>query len=144
MTSNLQRVLSALQDVVCRAEHDEKLLQSYFSTDYQQRVDGIELDYAGFVNHMATVKQDTSAITLNVLAAAVNNEQVLTHHRVTVAKQNGAVSVIEVHAHFTVHEGLICRCEELTRLDSGDINDRDLGSRLSNFHANENDVVFRI
>lgn len=131
MSSNLQRVLCALQDVICRAEHDEKLLQSYFSPHYRQRVDGIELGYAGFVNHMAAVKQVTSGITLTVLAAAANNEHVFTHHRVEVAKQSGVASTIEVHAHFIVREGLICSCEELTRLVSGDVNDRDLGSRQS-------------
>ncbi len=131
MSDNLQRVLCALQNVVCRAEHDEKLLQSYFSPRYRQRVDGIALDYAGFVNHMATVKQATSGIALDVLAAAANGEHVFTHHRVAVTKQQGIASTIEVHAHFIVREGLICSCEELTRLVSGDVKDRDLASRQS-------------
>jgi len=62
---------------------------------------------------------------------AGQGDSVLTHHRVRVEKRDGARSLIKVLAHFTVRDGKICACDELTQLLEGEYDDRDLGSRVS-------------
>ncbi|SQI32658.1 Uncharacterised protein [Serratia plymuthica] len=46
-------------------------------------------------------------------------------------KRDGGRSLVKVLAHFTVRDGKICACDELTQLLEGEHGDRDLGSRVS-------------
>lgn len=121
-------VEQALFGIVCHPLHDEAQISAFFSPHYQQWVDGKSLDYAGFVAHMAKLKQITRAIHVTVLAIASQQENVLTHHRVDVTKADGSRAQIEVFAHFVVQESRILRCEELTRLVAGAAEDGELGS----------------
>jgi len=122
-------VIAALKDIVCSVEHDEDAIARYFAPGYHQEVDGKELDYAGFIQHMALLKKLTQRIELSLLAIAAEGNTVFTHHQVTVEKKDGARTMIEVLARFTLLNGQIVQCQELTHLISGDHGDRDLGSR---------------
>lgn len=122
------RVAQALREIICNPAHDDATIRAFFSPKYQQYVDGKRLDFAGFVSHMAALKQLTERIGLTILAIAGEDGNVLTHHRVRVRKKAGDFAEIEVFAHFTLQDGLIIRCEELTRLMSGAAEDRSLGS----------------
>ena len=124
-------VLEALQRVVAAPQHQPVLIAGFFSADYHQQVDGNTLDYAHFIQHMALLKQLTRSMTLEIVAVAGQGDSVLTHHRVRVEKRDGARSLIKVLAHFTVRDGKICACDELTQLLEGEHDDRDLGSRVS-------------
>lgn len=124
-----QRIEQALQQIVCQPEHDEALIAEYFSPHYQQWVDGKSLDFDGFVQHMAAVKAATSSVCIEIQAIAENGNEVLTHHRVSVVKPDASEAVIDVFARFTLCEGMIVRCQELTYPLSGAEEDRDLGSR---------------
>lgn len=123
-----QRIALALRSVVCHPDHNEAKIREFFSPDYQQVVDGQSLDFTGFVEHMAKLKHLTHAIDVTVVAIAGQNNDVLTHHLVAVSKKDGAQAHIDVFAHFTLENGLITRCEELTRLVQGTVQDRSLGS----------------
>lgn len=123
-----QHVELALRSVVCHPEHSEAKIRAFFSPNYQQIVDGQSLDFAGFVEHMAKLKHLTHTIDITLVAIARQNHAVLTHHLVAVNKKDGAQSHLEVFAHFTLQDGLITRCEELTRLVQGTEQDRLLGS----------------
>lgn len=123
-----QRVVQALHAIICNPTHDDAVIRAFFSPNYQQNVDGKQLDFAGFIGHMAELKQLTERIELTILAIAGEDGNVLTHHRVMVSKSTGAHAEIEVFAHFTLQDGLIIRCEELTRLVTGAAEDRSLGS----------------
>ncbi|AHJ76470.1 nuclear transport factor 2 family protein [Kosakonia sacchari] len=123
-----QRIALALRSVVCHPDHNEAKIREFFSPDYQQIVDGQTLDFTGFVEHMARLKHLTHAIDVTVVAIAGQNNNVLTHHCVAVSKKDGTQAHIDVFAHFTLENGLITRCEELTRLVQGTAQDRSLGS----------------
>lgn len=123
-----QRIALALHSIVCHPDHNEAKIREFFSPDYQQVVDGQALDFAGFVDHMAKLKHLTHAINLTVVAIARQNNEVLTHHLVAVSKKDGSQAHIEVFAHFTLENGLITYCEELTRLVQGTAQDSLLGS----------------
>ncbi|PWU07063.1 MAG: hypothetical protein C5B47_06660 [Verrucomicrobia bacterium] len=104
-------------------------LFSYFADDYSQCADGHELNYQEFVQHIHALQKTTTCLVVNIVAISGENNDVLTHHRVTATQLNGTQSEIEFFAHFTVMNGKIIRCEELSRLLSGDPRDKDLGSR---------------
>lgn len=123
-----QRITLALRSVVCHPDHNEAKIREFFSPDYQQVVDGQLIDFTGFVEHMAKLKHLTHAIDVTVVAIAGKNNDVLTHHLVAVSKKDGSQAHIDVFAHFTLVNGLITRCEELTRLVQGTAQDRSLGS----------------
>jgi len=125
--NNAQRVAQALREIICKPEHNEATIRAWFSADYQQYVDGETLDFSGFVSHMAALKGLTQAMDIELVAIVGQDTTVLTHHIVTV-KKAGQPSRIEVFAHFTLRDGLIIRCEELTRLVAGAEQDRLLGS----------------
>ncbi|MDT3251846.1 nuclear transport factor 2 family protein [Serratia sp. root2] len=124
-------VLDALQRVVAGSQHQPALIAELFSEDYRQQVDGKVLDYAQFMQHMALLKQLTRSMALEIIAVAGQGETVLTHHQVRVEKRDGGRSLVKVLAHFTVRDGKICACDELTQLLEGEHGDRDLGSRVS-------------
>ncbi len=122
-------VLDALRQIVANPEHQPALIAELFSRRYRQTVDGNTLNYEQFLQHMALLKQITRCMTLEILAIAAEEENVLTHHLVNVEKCDGSRSQVRVLAHFTVRDGRIQSCVELTQLLAGEHEDRDLGSR---------------
>ncbi|ROP60052.1 SnoaL-like protein [Enterobacter sp. BIGb0383] len=130
MNTNRRTVLEALA-IISEPAHSPERIASWFDPDYQQQVDGHVLNYAQFLIHMATLKTLTRRMTIDVKAIADNGDTVLTHHQVNVTKQDGQTSRIEVLAHFQCREGRIVRCDELTRLLTGDPADADLGQRVA-------------
>lgn len=123
-------VLAALHKVVANPEHQPALIAELFSRDYRQNVDGNALNYEQFIQHVELLKQITRSMTLEILAIVAEGEVVFTHHIVNVEKRDGNRSQTRVLAHFTVREGQIQSCDELTQLLVGDHSDSDLGSRL--------------
>lgn len=115
----LNLVLDTLQQVVASPEHRPTQLAARFSAGYRQQVDGKVLNFEQFEQHMALLKRQTRRMTLSVIAAAEQGEAVLTHHLVEVEKRDGSRSRVRVLAHFTVREGRICACDELTELLTG-------------------------
>ncbi|WP_312949350.1 nuclear transport factor 2 family protein [Superficieibacter sp.] len=122
-------VIEALEKVVCTSVHDENPIARYFDSSYQQVVDGHELGYNDFIKHMETLKSLAARINLTVRSVVSEGDTVFTHHFVEVEKLEGEKSEFEVLARFTVLSGKIIRCEELTRMITGGINDRDFGSK---------------
>lgn len=131
MNNNRRTVLEALQTIITDPAHSPERIARWFAPDYQQQVDGNVLDYAQFLVHMATLKTLTRRMTIDVKAIADSGDSVLTHHQVSVTKQDGQTSLIEVLAHFQCREGKIVRCDELTRLITGDPTDASLGQRVA-------------
>ncbi|AHG18880.1 hypothetical protein Z042_04125 [Chania multitudinisentens RB-25] len=124
-----QTVIDALQTLVSNPEHDENKIAVFFDPSYQQVVDGKQLDYSGFIQHIAALKSHTKHMSVSIKSIVAENDTVFTHHYVNVEKNQGERSEFEVFARFTLASGRIICCEELTRMISGAPNDRDLGSR---------------
>lgn len=128
MDSHIPLISGALEAVITSPEYNEKILETFFAPNYHQTVNGIELDYTQFVAHLSQLRQLTTAMELNILAIAQQEDKVLTHHLVDVSKKNGGHALTEVFASFTVDNGLIIGCQELTRLIEGQAEDTYLGS----------------
>ena len=129
MTNNKRTVTEALRVLITDPKHDERNIGAYFAPEYQQWVDGKQLDYSRFVEHMETIKRHTKQMHLSIKSAVAENDTVFTHHVVSVEKNLNEKCEFEVFARFTLAAGKIIRCEELTRMVSGIAGDSDLGSR---------------
>ncbi|WP_205395191.1 nuclear transport factor 2 family protein [Vibrio tetraodonis] len=121
--------LNALQVLLTNPEFDQAEIEQYFAPNYRQTVNGLELGYAEFVAHVAKLKEDTKNRRVAILACAAQGEHVFTHHLVSADKANGDSVKFEIIANFTLAEGRIVRCQELTRMIQGQAQDEDLGSR---------------
>ncbi|ATI93576.1 nuclear transport factor 2 family protein [Salmonella enterica] len=129
MQSIKQTVIAALQTLITDPLHDESKIAVFFAPDYQQSVDGVQLDYSGFIKHMKAIKSHTKRMSISIKSVVAENDMVFTHHYVDVEKNQGEKSEFEVFACFTLSSDKIIRCEELTRMIQGLPGDSDLGSR---------------
>lgn len=125
-----EHVMAALREIVQAKECDEQRIAHYFSKDYIQNVDGNTLDYSQFIAHMKVLKTVLNDVGLKFLGVAGEDNLVFTHHHVLANKHDGSKIHAQVLAHFTLQDGKIIRCDELTHSIQGSDEDRDLGSRL--------------
>lgn len=122
-------VLSSFRDVLENPDADVSDVERWFSPDYRQSVDGKTMDYAQFVQHLEALNAAASSFKIDVQETVCEGNRVCTRHDVHVFKKDGSRALAQVLAIFEVTNGKIVRCDELTRLMDGDIEDRDLGSR---------------
>lgn len=124
-------ILALFRDVVQAPVLDMQAVERYVSPRYVQHVDGVTLDYAGFVAHMQKQKKAIAAMSVAFVALVQDPDGhvVFSHHVVEARKKDGGLVRVKVLAQFTVADGRLVGCDELTQLLSGAHEDRDLGSR---------------
>ena len=127
---NKQLVKDAFTQVVGSTVADEKIITHFFHSKYQQNVDGVKLDYSGFIEHMKAQKSIVSNIIVNFRNIVAEDELVFTNHDVIVTKNDGSIVKIHVLAEFRIAEGKIISCDELTRLEQGAPEDHNIGSMI--------------
>jgi len=108
--------------------NDEEIA-AYFHRDYRQYVDGKELDYAGFVAHMKAQQNVVAKMNIYFKNIIQEDNIVFTNHVVDIWKKDGGKIKIHVIAQFTMKDGKVIGCDELTHLISGNEEDKDIGSR---------------
>jgi hypothetical protein len=122
-------VRNSFQAVVEPLHYDQQAIRTYFAPSYRQDVDGQVLDFAGFCQHMRVQKAALQALQIQFLTLVAEGDVVFTNHLVTLETKEGRQATLKVLAEFTVRNGQIVACDELTRLVNGASQDRDLGSR---------------
>ncbi|MCC9064577.1 nuclear transport factor 2 family protein [Flavobacterium piscisymbiosum] len=125
---NKQLIKDVFTQVVESTVVDEKIIADFFHPKYQQNVDGVQLDYSGFIQHMKAQKGIISNITVNFRNIVAEDELVFTNHDVIVTKNDGTIIKIHVLGEFRIAEGKIISCDELTRLEQGAPEDHNIGS----------------
>jgi predicted SnoaL-like aldol condensation-catalyzing enzyme len=128
--SNKSLVERAFQDVFASDAFDEGAIARYFSPRYAQNTDGRNLDYAGFVAHVRELKRALKNIKITFERMVAEGASVVSIHRAEAEKVAGGRVVVRVFALFVIEEGKIVLCDELTRLEDGAAEDRDLASHL--------------
>jgi predicted SnoaL-like aldol condensation-catalyzing enzyme len=109
---------------------DTKLISKYFSDDYVQHVDGKTFEFDNFVKHIQTLKETIKDIFITVNTIIEENNIVFTNHEVKNTLPNGRKNKIKVIAEFRLKDGKIYRCDELTHMIEGHVEDQDIGSRI--------------
>lgn len=122
-------VLRAFKDVVEARFFDQAAIELCFSENYKQCVDGKILKYSEFLEHLRKQKERIAEAKVTIIEMISEKSIVFTNHEVDVVAIDGARSKFKVIAQFTVLNGKIVACDELTRMISGTKDDQDLGSR---------------
>ncbi len=102
--------------------------EAIFSTDYIQSTDGNTLNYSEFLQHLNHVRSQISHIAFNVEQACCNSHLLADRHIVTVTRPDNQRTEIEVYMFAQLREGKICRIDEITRVISGNAQDKSLAS----------------
>jgi len=128
---NKSLVERAFQDVFASDAFDEGAIARYFSPLYVQKTDGRTLDYAGFVAHVRELKRTLKNVKITFERAVAEGASVVSIHRAEAEKIAGGKISVRVFALFVIEDGKIILCDELTHLEQGAAEDRDLASRHS-------------
>ena len=122
-------IIELFRDVLASPVVDTAAVAKYVSPSYIQTVDGVTLNYDGFIAHMRKQKEVIASLSVEFLAMVAECDILFTNHVVTVQKKDSSVIQIKVIAQFVFEDNRLIRCDELTRLLSGNHEDRDIGSR---------------
>jgi len=95
-----------------------------------QKTDGRTLDFAGFVAHVRELKRTLKNVKITFERIVAGGTNVVSIHRAEAEKVAGGRISVRVFALFAIDEDKIVLCDELTRLEQGVSEDRDLASRL--------------
>lgn len=104
-------------------------IAKFVSRDYVQHVDGVTLDYKGFVDHMAAQKKVMKSMRIDIKHIIAEGDEVATLHHLHGVKRDGGIIEGQVNSYMQVRDGKIVLIDETTRLARGTEQDRDLGSR---------------
>jgi predicted SnoaL-like aldol condensation-catalyzing enzyme len=113
-------------------ESDKTLISKYFADNYVQHVDGKTIKFDDFVKHIQTLKETIKDISITVNTIVEEDDIVFTNHEVKTISRKGRENQIKVIAEFRLKDGKIYRCDELTHMVEGHVEDQDLGSRIYN------------
>jgi len=127
--NNKELVMTAFRDIFESEQFDIEVVARYFSSDYIQHVDGATIDYEQFIKHLKEQRIAVASFHVSFLSIASEDNIVFTNHLVTAIKKDGGKIKVKVMAQFTVKDGKIVACDELTHMLSGADEDRNLGSR---------------
>ena len=129
--SNKALLRQMFRDVLEADSFDEQLILRYFSPSYVQRVDGKTLRFSEFVDHVREVKKTVTKLRFTFDEMIAEGGKVMEIHRVEGEKRAGGKFAIRLFSFWTIKDGKIVSCDELSRVEQGAAEDRDLGSRTS-------------
>jgi predicted SnoaL-like aldol condensation-catalyzing enzyme len=119
----------AFQEVFASDAFDETAIARYFSPRYVQKTDGHTLDFPGFVTHVRELKRTLKSVKITFERLVAEGANVVSIHRAEAEKIAGGRIAVRVFALFVIDDGKIVLCDELTYLERGAAEDRDLSSR---------------
>lgn len=122
----LQRMFDAFTNPNTKPEQFAELMTS----DYIQRVDGKQLDFAGFLSHSETLQKSLVSSSVTFEHIVTDGVSAATVHVAEAVKVNGERIRLKVIAYYQFRGNRISLVDELTHLLEGTAQDRDLGSRM--------------
>jgi len=125
---NKSLIERAFQDVFASDAFDGSAIARYFSPRYVQKTDGRTLDFPGFVAHVRELKRTLKNVKITFERLIAEGANVVSIHRAEAEKIAGGRISIRVFALFVITNGKIVLCDELTHLEQGAVEDRDLAS----------------
>jgi len=126
---NKSLVQRVFQEVFASDAFDESVIARYFSPLYMQKTDGRTLDFPGFVAHVRELKRTVKNVKITFEHLIAEGANVVSIHRAEAEKIAGGRISIRVFALFVIEERKIVLCDEITHLEQGVAEDRDLASR---------------
>lgn len=106
------------------------MINKYFSENYIQIVDNVELDFDTFKKHIKKLKDKIQQVDIAFLNVVENDHSIFTKHQVTSILNTGEVVKHKVFAEFLIKDDKVFKCEELTLQIEGSPNESNLGSAV--------------
>lgn len=119
------------RDMFERDSFDERVIDRYFSPKYVQHADGTTLNFSAFVDHVRELKRVVAKLEVTFEQMVAEGNKVMEIHRVMGEKRDGGKFTARLMSFWLIEDGKIVLCDELSRLEQGAAEDRDLGSRTS-------------
>jgi predicted SnoaL-like aldol condensation-catalyzing enzyme len=110
---------------------DERIIHRYFNPSYVQHADGTTLNFDGFVDHVHELKRTVAKLEVTFEQMVAEGNKVMEIHRVEGEKRDGSKFIARLMSFWIIENGKIVLCDELSHLEHGAPEDRDLGSRTS-------------
>lgn len=129
--SNKALVRQMFRDVLETDSFDERVILRYFSPAYVQRVDGKTLRFPEFVDHVRELKHTVTNLRFTFEEMIAEGEKVMEIHRVEGEKRAGGKFTVRLFSLWEIGKGKIISCDEISHVEGGAPEDRDLGSRTS-------------
>jgi ketosteroid isomerase-like protein len=129
--SNKLLISQMFRDVLEMDSWDERVIDRYFSHNYVQHVDGKTLDFAAFRDHIRELKKIATNLRFTIEHMVAEGDKVMEIHRVEGEKRAGGTVAARLFSLWVIKDGKIVLCDEISRLEQGAAEDRDLGSRTS-------------
>ena len=127
---NKRLVRQAFRDVFESDGFDETVVSRYFTPHYRQTTDGRALDFPAFLAHVRGLKGILKNVRIRFERLIAEGENVVSIHVAEAEKSDGTSIAVRVFALFVIEAGKIALCDELTHLEHGAAEDRNLGSHL--------------
>lgn len=124
-----QKLVAESFEVLLDADKSVDDVRPFFAKNYTQWVDGKSLDYDGFFQHVAALKEVIASAYVKFIEFMVEGDMAADIHDVFVTKKNGETLQVRVIAFFTFENNQITSVREMTHLLKGNESDHDLGSR---------------
>jgi ketosteroid isomerase-like protein len=129
--TNKTLIRQMFRDVLEMDSWDELVIDRYFSPAYVQHVDGKTLDFAAFRDHIRELKKILTNLRFTIEHMVAEGDKVMEIHRVEGEKRAGGTVAARLFSLWIITDGKIVLCDEVSRLEHGTAEDRDLGSRAS-------------
>jgi hypothetical protein len=116
---------------VCFGDEDthplEATIDRYFTPDYQQRTDGELVGRDGFAAHIRALRGLAADGRVQVREAIGQGDRIADRHEVTVTRQDGTTTRLEVYLFGEfASDGRLRRVDEISRVIDGDQRDAGL------------------
>lgn len=125
---NKALIKSSFSALFDKLEDNEEVVSQFFDKDYKQIVDGKELDYQGFIQHIKVLFSRLKSCRIEFEHIVAEGDKVCTIHYPIAVNKNGSAIKVQVNALFQIRDNKIILCHELTHLLEGEEKDRNLGS----------------
>ncbi len=126
-SKNILLVQNFLHAMFERESFDPKMVEKYLDRDYKQWVnEQPPLDFEGFKRHLLAQKKIAPTVKITFLDMVVQGDKVAEIHHITAIKKNLEIIEGKVIAFWTIKNGKIARCEELTKITKGQPEDEKL------------------
>jgi ketosteroid isomerase-like protein len=129
---NKSLIRRMFEEVFGKDSFDRQVLERYFSPRFRQHADGKTLDFEGLVDHVAELKRTVTGLRFTFEQMLAEGDRVMDIHRVEGRKRDGGEGfAARLFSLWVVENGKIVLCDELSHLEQGAPEDRDLSSRSS-------------
>ena len=125
-TVSNKQVVESMFQVFANTKSTPADFSKYMSPAYSQTADGHTLNYQGFLTHVQGLHNAMKSIHFTFDAIIAEGNMVATHHIANGIEKNGQYVKTEFFAFFTLKNGRIIRCQEVSRLLQGSSADRNL------------------